>query len=61
MPQLFACKVSMGITGGKKMDVSAFVILIMVSLTALPGDERSNHATLALLQKCPMNFVLEKW
>lgn len=59
MSQLFAFEVLMGVTVGKKTYDSVF-ILIMVSLAVLIGDEKLNYATLALLQKCPMNFVLAK-
>lgn len=50
----------MGITVRKKMYDSTFIILIMVGLAVLIGDGKLNYATLALLQKCPMNFVLAK-
>lgn len=48
MSQLFAFEVWMGITVGKKMCDSAFIILIMVSLAVLIGDEKLNYVTLAL-------------
>lgn len=60
MLQLFAFEVLMGITVRKKMYDATFVILIMVGLAVLIGDGKLNYATLALLQKCPMNFVLAK-
>lgn len=60
MSQLFAFEVLMGITVGKKTYDSAFIILIMVGLALLIGDEKLNYAALALLQKCPLNFVLAK-
>lgn len=61
MSQLFAIEVLMGITIRKKMYDSTFIILIMVGLAVLIGDGKLNYATLALLQKCPMNFVLAKY
>lgn len=45
----------------KKTYDSTFIILIMVGLAVLIGDGKLNYATLALLQKCPMNFVLAKY
>ena len=59
MSQLFAFEVLMGITVERRR-MTAFIILIMASLAVLIGDKKLNYATLALLQKCPMNFILAK-
>lgn len=61
MSELFTFEVLMGITVGKKTYDSTFITLIMVGLAVLIGDGKLNYATLALLQKCPMNFVLAKY